>query len=389
MAVRRRVLMLVDHLNEGGGERFAAGLAIHLPRDRFDVTVCTTRHPPGPLLPEVQAAGIRHVGLERRGRFDVAPFARLVRLLRAERFDVLHAHKFGSNVWGSVFGRACRVPVVVAQEQTWSYEGQRLRRFLDGRVIGRLAHAFVAVSTADRERMTRLEGVPRAKTIFIPNAYIGRPGAPEGDLRAELGVGGDVPLAGTVCIHRPQKALEVLLEAFARVAERLPEAQLVIGGGGPETERLERVAGDLGLGERVRFIGMRRDVDAVLRAFDVAVMSSDFEGTPLFAFECMANGTPLVATAVGGLPDVVVDGETGLLVPPRDPAALAEAVEALLRDPERRARMGEAARARLADFTIERAAERFAALYERLLAGGPVEEAGELSVLRPAARTSA
>jgi glycosyltransferase involved in cell wall biosynthesis len=388
MQARRRVLMLVDHLNEGGGERFAAGLAVHLPRDRFEVTVCTSRHPPGPLRAEVEAAGIRHVGLDRRGRFDVARLAGLVRLLRRERFDVLHAHKFGSNLWGSLFGRACRVPVVVAQEQTWSYEGRPLRRFLDGRVIGRLAHAFVAVSSADRERMIDLESVPRAKTIVIPNAYVPRPGG-GGDLRAELGLRSDVPLVGTVCIHRRQKALEVLLEAFAVVTGRLPEARLAIGGSGPETEGLERLAAQLGLGDRVRFIGRRRDVDAVLRGLDVAAMSSDFEGTPLFALECMANGVPLVATAVGGLPDVVMDGETGLLVAPRDPAALAGAIEALLRDPDRRARMGEAARARLAGFTIERAAERFAALYERLLAGGPVEEAGGLSAPRPAARTPA
>ena len=102
----------------------------------------------------------------------MAPFARLVALLREERFDVLHAHKFGSNLWGSIFGRLTRTPVVIAHEQTWSYEGQPLRRFLDGQVIGRLADVMVAVSTRDQERMTSIEGVPPHKTTYIPNAFV-------------------------------------------------------------------------------------------------------------------------------------------------------------------------------------------------------------------------
>jgi glycosyltransferase involved in cell wall biosynthesis len=386
---RIRVLVVVDHLNRGGGERFAAGLAIAMPRDRYEVTVCTTRRPPHPVLPQVEAAGLRHVGLDRRGRFDVFAFRRLVRLLRRERFDVLHAHKFGSNLWGALLGRALRVPVVIAHEHTWSYEGQRLRKLVDGRVIGRLAHAFVAVSSADRERMIALEGVPAEKTIYLPTAYIPALDPSDGDLRAELGLAADAPLAGTVCIHRPQKALEVLIEAFGHVARALPEAHLVLGGKGPETERLRKLTAELGLEHAVHFIGMRSDVDAVVRSLDVAVMSSDYEGSPLFAFECMANATPLVATAVGGVPDIVAAGETGMLVPPRDPAALAGAMESLLRDRGEARRLGEGARARLSEFTIERAAERFAALYERLLAGGPVQDPGELSAPRPAAQAPA
>jgi glycosyltransferase involved in cell wall biosynthesis len=369
---RLRVLMLVNRLREGGGERFATGLAIHLPRERFDVSVCTTRRPAGPLVAELESAGIRHVGLGRRRRSDLAPLARFARILRRERFDVLHAHMFGSSFWAATIGRACRVPVVIAQEQTWSYEGQPLRRWIDGNVIGRFAHAFVAVSTADRARMTAIEGVPEEKTIFIPNAYVPRPSAPGGDLRAELGLDGDVPLVGTVCVHRVQKALDVLLEAFAALVKRFPEVHLALGGRGPETPRLEALVAQNRLADRVHFIGRRADVDSVLRALDVAVMSSDYEGTPLFGLECMANGTPLVATDVGGLRDIIEPGETGLLVPPRDPEALATAMEALLRDPERRQRISARARDSLEEFTIERAAERFAALYERLLRGGPV-----------------
>lgn len=364
---RVRVLMLSDELGWGGAERFMVGLATNLPQDRYEVTVCTTRGQwRGPLIGEMEEVGVRYVNLGRRGRYDLRPFPRLVRMLRD--VDVVHAHKFGSNVWGTLFGRLARVPVVVAHEQTWSYEGNPVRRTLDGQFIGRFADAFVAVSTADRDRMISVEGVPADKPIVIPNAYIPRRTADdEGDLRSELGIGPDVPLVGTAAVLRPQKNLEVLLDAFAAVLREVPEAQLVVAGEGPRREPLEEHAARLGIAERTCFLGLRNDVNVVLRGLDVAAMSSDYEGLPLFACECLANGTPLVSTDVGGLSDLVEDGRSGLLVPPRDSGAMAAAIVSLLRDPERRRAIGDAGRERLQEFTIDRIVPRFTELYDRLL----------------------
>jgi glycosyltransferase involved in cell wall biosynthesis len=362
--------MLVDTLYVGGGERFLVGLATNLPPERWDVTVCATRRHAGPLADELAEAGLRYETLGRKRRYSVLPFARLVSLLRRERFDVLHAHMFGSNLWGTIFGPLTSTPVVIAHEQTWSYEGRPLRRFLDGHVIGRRADAMVAVSTRDQERMIEIEGVPAEKTVYIPNAYLPREGAPpSGDLRGELGIAPDAPVVGTLAVLRAQKAIDVLIDAFAIVAERVPGAQLVIGGYGPMRETWEEHARARGLGAQVHWLGMRRDQSVVLDGLDVAVMSSDFEGTPLFAFECMASRTPMVATDVGGFRDIFENGVSGMLVPPRDPAAMAVAIEGLLRDPERRRALADAAHERVYDFTIERAVERFEELYERLLAG--------------------
>jgi glycosyltransferase involved in cell wall biosynthesis len=369
--------MLVDNVNEesGGAERFAIGLAAALPAQRFDVWVCTTRVARGPLIAALGDAGVRHLHLGRRpGRLDPLAFRPLARTLRRERIDVLHAHMFGSNVWGTLIGRVCRVPVVVANETTWSYEGQPLRRALDGQLIGRFADAFVAVSEADRARMVGVEGVPSTKTVVIPTAYLPRPRATAatGDLRAELGIGPEDPVIGTIAILRPQKALHVLVDAFAQVVRALPRAHLVIAGPspGPVRGELEAQARAAGLQDRVHLLGQRDDVDEVWRAFDVGAMSSDFEGTPLAAIECLTCGVPLVATAVGGLPDIIEHDRTGVLVAPGDPAALATALERLLRDPDRRARLGAAGREHAQAFTIERIAARFAQLYRRLLAAG-------------------
>ena len=370
MAKRLRVLLLIDRVQgSGGAEIFVIGLATNLPRERFDVSVCGTRAiVPGPLVETLDAAGVPYMTLDRRSTWDLTRVRRLRTLLKRGRFDILHTHKFGSNVWGALFARACRVPVVVAQEHTWSYEGQPLRKWIDGRVVGRLATRFVAVSEADAARMVMDEKVPPEKVVVMPTGYIPRPFTPDTDLRSELGVAPETPLVGTAVVFRPQKAVEVLLEAHARLLTSMPDAHLAIAGDGPIRAKLEHRARELALDGRVHFLGKRNDVDAILRTLDVAALSSDFEGKPLFVLECMANRTPLVATAVGGLPELIRDGETGVLVPPRDPEALAHAIERLLVDRELRSSLAAAAADEVSGLTIEAVALRFADLYETLAA---------------------
>jgi len=366
-----RVVMLTDKMFEGGGaERAMVAIATHLPRDRFEVTVATTRPAGGSLIAQVQASGLRHLALDRRGRLDLVPFRRLARYLRDERIDVLHAHKFGSNLWGSIFGRLTSVPAVIAHEHTWSYQGKPWRRVLDGQVIGRLVDLFVAVSERDRDRMIELEGVPADKILVLPNPYIPRPDQGSVDVRNHLGLPADAPLVATAAVLRPQKALEVLIEAFAQVARSMPAAHLVIGGDGPRREALEQRAHELGVAERVHFLGWWQDITSLLECADVAAMSSDFEGSPLFALECMMHGTPLVSTDVGNVGEMLEDGRGVLIVPPRDAAALADAIEALLRDPERRAAQASFASGKTPRYRIDSVALEFAAIYERLVEQG-------------------
>jgi len=381
---RLRVLLLVDQLSGlgGGAEVFLVGLATHLPSDRFEVSVCATRAvAPGPLAEILEAGAVPYIALGRRSRWDLLRMRRLAALLGSGRFDIVHAHKFGSNVWGTLFGRACRVPVVIAHEHTWSYKGRPLRKWIDGRIVGRLATRFIAVSDADAARMVEDEKVASEKVVVMPTGYVARPLAPDTDLRSELGLTSETPLIGTAVVFRPQKAVEVLLEAHARLLRTMPDVHLVIAGEGPTRAEIQRRARELSLDGRVHFLGHRDDVDAILRSLDVAALSSDFEGSPLFVLECMANGTPIVATAVGGIPEMVLDGETGVLVPPRDPEALAGAIEHLLVDPERRAVLAAAAANRLSEFRIDAVARRFADLYETLAA-----EAGLRKMNDPAER---
>jgi glycosyltransferase involved in cell wall biosynthesis len=370
---RTRVLMLLDQLVSGGGgaEVFTTGLATTLPKDRFDVRVCATREAEGFLIEMLDDAGIPWFCLERDGR-DPRPLREVYRYLRQNRIDVLHSHMFGSNVWGTILGRLARVPVVIAQEHSWSYQGQLVRRLLDRHLIGRFASRFVAVTERDRRRMIEIEGVRPEKTVVIPAALVRRNSARAGaggrDARAEFGIPPDAPVVGTVASMRPPKALHVLVDAYVELLKTMPEARLLMVGDGRSREEVEAHARSRGLAQdRAIFTGERPDVARLIDAFDVSALSSVSEGTPLFIFESMAQGRPVVSTRVGGVPEVIEDGRSGVLVPPEDPRALAGALEALLRDPARREAIAAGGRERLREFTPERAAERFAALYQELL----------------------
>ena len=370
------MLTLVDFLApEGGGERVAADLAAGLDPARFERSYCATRWPyedgdePGDTeaVAALEAAGVEVLGLGRRSKLALGSWTPLVRMLRSRPIDVLHAHKFGSNLWGSVLGTLARVPVIVSHEHTWSYEGNRPRVLLDRNVVGRLSDAFVAVSNEDRRRMIEVEHIPPERVVMIPNG-IGDPRPATGrDVRAELGIPPGAPVAGAVGHLREQKAYDVLIEAAALLRERAPDLRWLIVGEGGKRPELESLISERGLGDTVRLLGHRDDVGDVIAAMDFGVSSSAWEGSPIALMELMAAGKPIVATAVGGVPDLVVEGETGLLVPPGEPAALAEAFGGLVEDRALATRMGEAGRERQRrDFTFAETVRRVEDLYEEL-----------------------
>ncbi len=365
---RLRVLYMIDHARTvGGAERFVTGLATHVPRSKIEPWVCSTRSGHDPAVEVLQAAGVPHVSLGRTGTWQLHRFGALAALLRRKRFDVLHANMFGSNLWGVLIGRACGVPVVIAHEHTWSFADDRCRIWLDKHVIGRLATTFVAVSGADRDRMISIEGIWPDKVRVMPLPHIPHAESADGDIRRELGLAPKTPLVAVAAVMRRQKALEVMLDAHSILVRSVPEAHLLIAGDGPCRPELEHRIGQLGIDGSVHLVGIRDDVDAILRSADVAAMSSDFEGKPLFALECINAGTPLVATAVGGLPEVIEDGRTGLLVPPRDPQALANAIARVLTDRGLAHAFSSALARKRNDFTLESVADRFADLYDELV----------------------
>lgn len=374
---RLRVVTLIDRLVQGGAERLAVEITTRLDPARFERTLCVTRASDAGHAPyaeaiarsrrEIDDAGVRLLALDRSGPLDAPAWRPLLRRLRGT--DVVHGHMVGSNVWAVVLGRAMRVPVVVAHEHTWSFDGDRRRRMIDRHLIARGSDAFIACSREDRRRMMEIEGIPERCIRYVPNGIDGRAPTPGRDLRAELGIAPDALVAGAVGTLREQKRFDVLVRASATLAERVPGVRVLIAGEGGERPKLERLVAELGLGEVVTLLGARTDVPDVLAAVDVAVSSSDYEGSPLALMECMEAARPVVATRVGGVPDLIEPGVHGLLVERRDPDALAAAVAELLEDPDARARMGAAAQARRREeFDLALMVRRLEDLYEELYA---------------------
>jgi glycosyltransferase involved in cell wall biosynthesis len=368
-----RVLTLLDNPDiTGGGERVAVTAALKIDCERFERYLCATRSVGGPTYEnELRDAGVRVISLSRQSKTDLKAWRPFVSLLRRERIDVLHAHKFGSNVWGSVFGSALRVPVVIAHEQSWasarySFGRGRLRAFLDREVIARGADVFVAVSDADRRRMLELERIDGTSVRVLRNA-VPTPEASGADVRGELAIPATAPVVMTACQLRPEKALEVLVAAAERLRPEFPDLKVLIAGDGPEEQALRQQIAAARLEDTVLLLGTRRDVPDLLAATDVAVCCSDFEGTPLSVMEYMGAGKPVVATRVGGLPEMIEHGVHGLLFERRNATDLAEAIGDLLRDPSRRRAMGERARERQRrDFHLDSLASRLESLYEEL-----------------------
>jgi glycosyltransferase involved in cell wall biosynthesis len=366
------VMLMIEAVGHGGAERVAEELALHTDPTRFRRSVLVTR-PLDRVTGSAEAyerlrdSGVEVHLLNRRNTLDRRALQRLVGLLRSRHVDVLHAHMFGSNVWAALLGHPLGVPVVVAHEHTWSFEGQPLRKVLDHHVVARFSDQVIAVSEADRRRMIDTVRMPAERVTLIPNGITWTGGGDPSAVRRELGIGPDAPVLVQTAVLREQKAIDVMVSAMAILRDTHPDARLLVAGPG-DPAQLRALAAELGLAERVLFLGGREDVADLLAAANVGVLSSDFEGMPLAVLEYMAAGLPVVSTRVGGVPEMVKDGESGLLAPPRDPRALAAALARLLDDPALARTMGERGRSRQRErFSGQAMTARVDALYEELL----------------------
>jgi glycosyltransferase involved in cell wall biosynthesis len=343
-----RVLHVALALNPGGAERLVVDLASRAPAG-IEAAVCCLDEV-GSWARGLQERGVPVIALGRRPGFHPSLALRLARILSARQVDVLHCHQYTPFVYGSLAKLLRpRTRLVFTEHGRLSDAAPSTRRRRANAWLGRIPGRFFAVSDELRGFL-EAEGFPAGRLEVLPNGI--DPGSPPAAAdrvrsRAALDLPEGVPVVGTAARLDPVKDLPSLVAAFARLRERLPSVRLVVVGDGPERGRIEREVSSRGLAAAVSLPGHRADVRALLPGFDLYVNCSTYEGVSLTILEAMAAGLPVVATRVGGTPEVVVDGETGLLVPPRDDAALEAALADLLADRERRIRLGAAGRARV------------------------------------------
>lgn len=365
------ILYLITDLDTGGAETALVRLITHLERERFVPSVACLFGGNTPLANRLRMSQVPVVDLGMAAKWRCDALWRLYRLLDAHKPVIIHTWMFHANAVGRIVGRIARVPIIISSRRNVNIGGKR--REMVNRWTHALTDRVIAVSESAREAEIRRAHVDPQHVVTIPNGvavdrFAAEPKGRDEDLRRELGVPIRSPLIGWVGRFRKQKAVVDLLDAFLLVYEAHPAARLVLVGDGELRQVSESRAESLGIADIVSFTGMRNDVPRVLAALQVFALPSLWEGMPNAVLEAMAASLPVVATRVGGVPEVVVDGVTGLLIPPRDADALAAAVIRLLRDPALRQQMGKAGHERVRrHFSVEQMVRRTETLYEELL----------------------
>ncbi len=337
-----KVMLLAIGLGVGGTETHVLELASRIDRSRFDVTVCTLK-PGGMVAQELRDRGVKVVSLNGAGKLDARVLFRLLKLIRAERPDVIQAFLFWANVAARVCGRILRAFPVIS-----SYHDEIVSEGLVVRLIDRLTlkwtQSIVCCSEAVRRSVLSNIGEAGERCTIIPfGVDVDRYRQSSAATRREFGLSEEGAVIGTVCrLVEPKKGLGVLLHAMEELKRRhgKPPCQLLVVGDGPSRADLEALTDRLGLSGWVLFAGTRRDVPRLLQLLDVFVLPSLYEGFGIAILEAMAIGKPVVATTVGGIPEFVNQGETGVLVEPGNVPALADAIDQLLADSARARAMG-------------------------------------------------
>jgi glycosyltransferase involved in cell wall biosynthesis len=318
--------------------------------------------------------GLELIALAPRTEMDLSAAWRLSRLIKQLGPDVVHAHDPHGVAMAalalSMSTQLAKPPLVAARRVDFHLKGNALSRWKYRQV-----DCFICASEAVR-RMLVADGVPAARAVTVHEGIdLGHvDAAPAADLHADLWLPHGSPIVGNVAALVPHKGQRHLIEAAAIVVTRVPDARFVIAGEGELRPVLERQIKEHHLEKHVFLAGFRPDILSVHKGFDIFVMSSVTEGLGTSLLDAMACGKPIVATTAGGMPEVVEDGATGLLVPPRDHQAMAAAIVKLLTSPDLRARMGAAGLARVrARFSVERMVQDTLEIYRRVAMHAHVE----------------
>ena len=365
------VLYLMTELDVGGAQQALFRFLSGLDRQRFRPVVACLYNGRGDVGRQISQLGIPVIDLAMQPKWRLDAVWRLGRLIRQEKPVILHAWMIHANILGRIIGRINRVPVVIISRRTQNLDGWG-REWVNRQLVG-WSDATIAVSEAVRQVEIDRAGADPSNVVTIHNGVdAGRYDQIDASARARIRSKFNTPpealVIASVGRFHPVKGFADLLAALPRVHARFPAVVLWLVGDGELRPTLEAQARRLGLEDAVVFTGMRADIPEILTAVDLFALASHVEGMPNAILEAMAAGLPVVATRVGGVPEVVVDGQTGLLVPPQDDAAMARALMRLIEDAPLRQSFGLTGRRWVREqFDLAATRQKTVDLYGRLL----------------------
>ena len=371
-----RAMFLLTSMPIGGAEILLVNLIRRLDRSRIEPVIGCMKHKD--VLGEVLAAEIPVFENLIKHKYDIAVAGRLRRLFRDQQIDALITIGAGDKMfWGRLGAKFAKTPVVLSALHStgWPDGVGRMNRMLTG-----ITDGFIAVAQQHAEYQINQEKFPEQKVFLIPNgidtgAFVFDPNSRK-NWRKQVGIQPEAPVVGIVAALRPEKNHDLFLEAARLVSGKLPSANFVIAGDGPERKRLEQLASEKGIQERVHFLGSQNDIRGVLSMFDVFALSSHNEASPVSIMESLSCQCPVVATDVGSIDESVLEGQTGFLVPAGDAEQMADRWLTLLRDSELRLSMGQAGRSHVvANSSLASMTEGYMDLIEELYSRkfGPAE----------------
>jgi len=382
---RTKIVRIIARLNIGGPALHVVNLNKGLSSDRFESLLVTGSPNPGEgsMLDYAQENDVHPLEISQMvGEASLRPrdfkaLLKLYRILRVERPQIVHTHTAKAGFLGRLAAQMAGVPVIIH-----TYHGHVLNGYygpatswllkMMERGLARITDRLVAVSELVKEDLIAYRIAPAEKISVIPLGFDLEPffncRSLRGQFRSELGLGPDIRLVGILGRIAPIKNHRLFLESAARIVEQDSTVRFVIVGDGILKSEMEGYAQDLHISEQVIFTGWRRDLPRIYADLDVLVVSSNNEGTPVSAIEAMASGCPVVATRVGGLPDIIKEGETGYLVSARQPQPLAGAIVRVIENAQAAEQMGRSGRLSVKEkFSLDRLVSDTEALYEKLL----------------------
>ncbi|MBI4436480.1 MAG: glycosyltransferase [Candidatus Omnitrophica bacterium] len=365
-----KIAFVIDDLGLGGAQRQLLELVKRLDRRRFQPVLYALSEKKIALKDAFEKAGLSVILFDQRGKISFPVLFKLWKALRQFSPTIVHTYLFTADFYGRLAARMAGVPMLISSVRSTEPD-KKQRYILVDRYLGRWCDAVIGNASCIGEILAAREKIKISKIYTIHNGVdLGRFPYPmqNGHLRKSLEIPEDAFVLGTVGRLGPEKDHRTLLQAASQLFKKNVKPYLLLIGDGPLYTSLVRLGEELGIATHLRWLGARSDIPELLAGIDLFILPSRYEGCPNVVLEAMAAGKCVVATRVGGTPEVVQDGETGILVRHGQTDELVEALSSLLQDPRRVAEIGQKARESITKaFTVERMVEKTEALYERLL----------------------